>query len=228
MTTKWIDKLDEKTLRNIALNIGVDPALAVALWEQESSRGKNLKEHATSRYGLVRGPLQVTDVTFKENFPRGRIDSQIDNAIAGLTYLKKWIDKSGGDVEAALQAYHSGSPGVTRQDKDGNVFFKKDSLGKLTGSYAQDVLRRQAKIGRENFDARDYKNLMSQDDLEFDLDKVFNDASTPESDTSLFSKEMDTGMAMDFDPYAYLTSSDFDGFLDNMFDEVISERSMYG
>jgi len=238
MATEWIDTLTEPVLRSIAINLGVDPNDAVAIWEQETSRGKILKEHPTTSYGLVRGPLQVTDSTFKENFPGGRLDSQIDNAIAGLTYYKKWLNKTNGDKEAALQAYHSGSPGVTRKNKQGIIEFKKDPLGKMTGAYAREVLNRIAKLEKSNYDSKDY--LAQRPVTELEPPSLFGTEETLANIPSLLDKEIGvedafqsptfstSGLAGDFDPQAYLVSSQFDSLLDDMYNELVSERSAYG
>jgi len=205
--------INESIIRRLAQQIGVSPSVAVALWDQESSRGKLTRNRDAGRYGQIRGPFQVSDAAFKEVYPEGDVDNEVDNAIAGLSYLKKWIDRTGGDVKAALEAYHSGSPGSTKKDSEGREIFKKDSLGKLTGSYAEDVLRKARDIdGSNEFDARDYKAQTKQVD-------VFN--SNDISPVATVEPTVDfTALA---DPHAYLASDEMRNLLSQYYDDVIGE-----
>ncbi len=89
----------------------VPPELALAVWQQESSSGRNA---GVSPKG-ARGGFQLMPATFKEVMPSGSIDDPVDNMEAGLKYLRKGLDASGGDMEGAAQFYYHGSvlsPGI--------------------------------------------------------------------------------------------------------------------
>src|SRR6185503_7132333 len=79
----------------------VPPELALAVWQQESSSGRNT---ATSPKGAV-GGFQVLPDTFKRYLPKGDINDPVDNMQAGLAVLRDGLDKSGGDPEGAAQFY---------------------------------------------------------------------------------------------------------------------------
>lgn len=212
--------LDEQMIRSIAKNVGVPEGLALAVWEQESGRGKNTRQHATAKYGMVRGPFQVTDATFKQFNPGGDVNDDFDNAVAGIKYLKHWWDRTGGDVEATAQAYHSGSPGDSYTDKNGILRFKKDSLGKYTNVYGKDIVSKVERLGLDNpanYDSKDYKakavSLFGLDDnipppIKRDPVTIDNGFSEPLAD-----------------PHKYIASQEMRDLLSKYYDDVMSEMA---
>lgn len=142
-------RLTVEAITEAAMDHGIPPALALAVWEQESGRGTNPRArkavpHAgdPDRFGSVRGEFQVLDSTFKKYFPRGNPDDPIENMLAGVKELASAYKKSGGDVESTLAVYHSGSPGIIKSDGS----LKRDSLGKMTGAYIKDVTNLMGKL----------------------------------------------------------------------------------
>ena len=98
-------QLREDEVRTLAQIYGVPESLALAIWGQESSRGTNVR---TSAKG-PRGGFQVIPSTFQQYNPGGNIDDPVDNATAGLKYLRDLMDRY-GDPELAAQAYYGGRP----------------------------------------------------------------------------------------------------------------------
>lgn len=87
--------------------MGVPPSLALSVWQQESSRATGEKP-VVSPKGAV-GPFQVMPGTFKAYGPKGGdINDPVDNMLAGLSYLREGLRRSGGDPEGAAQFYYSG------------------------------------------------------------------------------------------------------------------------
>ncbi|HXC41313.1 MAG TPA: lytic transglycosylase domain-containing protein, partial [Burkholderiales bacterium] len=103
----------------IANEEGLDPRLALAVYQQESSSGANAK---TSSKG-ARGGFQVMPATFAQMMPGGNIDDPADNARAGIRYLKTNFDRYGGDVDKTVAAYFTGPGNV---DKAGGIPLTSD------------------------------------------------------------------------------------------------------
>lgn len=90
---------------------GLPPALLLAVWDQESSRGQNPND---SPKGAV-GGFQVMPDTFRRYMPGGNIRDPVDNMFAGIRVLQDGMQQGGGDPRKALQFYYSGKilpPGV--------------------------------------------------------------------------------------------------------------------
>lgn len=83
---------------------GVPSELALAVWQQESSSGKNTK---TSPKGAV-GEFQIMPATFRRYMPGGDINDPVDNMMVGLDVLADGLQKSGGDYKGAAQFYYHG------------------------------------------------------------------------------------------------------------------------
>lgn len=102
--------ISEDDVTTIARLYGVPPSLALSIWEQESSKnrtgkGKDGKPLVSS--AGARGPMQVMPGTFKEMMSEGGdIDNPVDNLVAGVKYLAKGLQRSGGDPEGAAQFYY--------------------------------------------------------------------------------------------------------------------------
>lgn len=97
-------RLSEEDVIVAAQLAGVPPELALAVWGQESSSGRNAK---TSPKGAV-GDFQVTPATFRRYMPDGNINDPVDNMQAGLAVLADGLRKSQGDLEGAAQYYYHG------------------------------------------------------------------------------------------------------------------------
>lgn len=97
-------RLRPDEVETAAMLHGVPPELALAIWQQESSRGANAR---TSPKGAV-GGFQVMPATFRRYMPNGDINDPVDNMMAGLKVLRDGLNKSGGDPEGAAQFYYHG------------------------------------------------------------------------------------------------------------------------
>lgn len=84
---------------------GAPLPVVMAIWQQESDSGKNVK---TSPKGAV-GDFQLMPATFKKYVPNGNIYDPVDNMQAGVSYIKDLADRYGGDPEKIAQAYYHGS-----------------------------------------------------------------------------------------------------------------------
>jgi len=116
----------------------LSPELLRAVIQQES--GGNPK--ATSGAG-ARGLMQLMPIT-AEDLGVTNPDDLYDPAInidAGARYLNQLLKQFGGDITAALSAYHSGPGRVSRLRKEyGDDYV--DQLGPVGQRYATDVLNR--------------------------------------------------------------------------------------
>lgn len=97
-------RLTEDDVATTAEVMGVPPELALAIWQQESSSGRNA---GVSPKGAV-GGFQVMPATFKRYYPNGDINDPVDNMLAGLRVLKDGLDRYGGNMEKASQFYYHG------------------------------------------------------------------------------------------------------------------------
>lgn len=84
---------------------GVPPALALAIWDQESGSGSNAK---TSGKGAT-GDFQMMPATFQQFDPTGDINDPVDNMHAALGYMGSLLKRYNGDWEKVAQAYYHGS-----------------------------------------------------------------------------------------------------------------------
>lgn len=83
--------------------------LTKSIYQQETGSGRNV---AVSTAG-ARGHMQVMPGTFKEVADKGwSIEDPIDNMRAGIRYLDKMLQRSGGDPELAAVGYYSGPGGM--------------------------------------------------------------------------------------------------------------------
>jgi len=148
-----IQQLRPDEVRQLAQIYGVPPALALSIWQQESSAGKNA---ATSSKG-ARGGFQVMPATFQQYNPGGNIDDPTDNAVAGLRYLRDLMDRY-GDPELAAQAYYGGRPVGVRGKQD-----VTSGPGTPTISqYGQQVVQRMAQF-EPQYDAQMLPTLPAYD-----------------------------------------------------------------
>jgi len=85
----------------------VDPRLALAVAEQESSYNTKAKAPGSTAGGY----MQVTDAAMKDAGFDPKKDNRFDPRVgsqAGVNYLSKMLDISGGDTRLALARYHLG------------------------------------------------------------------------------------------------------------------------
>jgi len=131
-------QLSAEQVAQIANEEGLDPRLALAVYQQESSSGANPK---TSSKG-ARGGFQVLPATFASMLPGGNIDDPADNARAGIRYLKTNYDRYGGDVDKTIAAYFTGPGNV---DKANGIPLTNDG----TTSTPQYVAGVRAKLDKQ-------------------------------------------------------------------------------
>ena len=128
-------------------------SLARSIYHQESRSGKNT---GVSSAG-ARGPMQVMPGTFDEMLPGGNINDPYQNTLAGLRYIKKMYDKSGGDLNLTAVGYYGGPGGMSKAKQGVAVGVPTDKNAPDTLQYAKEVLGRTNKqpVSRETLDAPD-------------------------------------------------------------------------
>ena len=122
-------------------------SLARSIYAQESSSGKNAK---TSNAGAV-GGMQILPGTFNEMLPGGNINDPYDNSRAGLRYIKKLSDMSGGDPSLVAAGYYGGPGGMQKAKQGVAVSDPRNPNAPTTLEYAKQVMARQDKkdVSRE-------------------------------------------------------------------------------
>lgn len=106
-----------------ARNMGVDPALALALADRESGMNPKEPRGALGEYGM----MQVMPQTFQQ-FGKGDPANFNDNLNASMNYLRHLQDTYGGNEYRMAQAYNGGDRAVRRGTSE---------------AYASDVMRRE-------------------------------------------------------------------------------------
>lgn len=91
----------------IAREEDVPVSLALAVYGKESSFGSDPSADIPHDGGVL-GPFQLKPETFQGELPGGDINNPEDNARAGIKYLKKAYDASGGNVAEAGYRYYGG------------------------------------------------------------------------------------------------------------------------
>jgi soluble lytic murein transglycosylase-like protein len=99
-------------VQSVASMYGVSPSLAAAIAWQESGFNNAMVSSANAR-----GVMQVMPGTWtyvQENLAARRLDpaSATDNVHAGVLYLKRMLDETGGDENAAIAGYYQGLASV--------------------------------------------------------------------------------------------------------------------
>lgn len=116
---------------------GIDPALVMAVIEQES----NGKKDAKSRAGAL-GLMQLMPQTAKELKVNPKCPKQ--NVKGGVAYLKRLIARY-GDIELALQAYNWGMGNLDSYLRTGKGTRGQD-MPEETRKYANGVLNRIIRV----------------------------------------------------------------------------------
>ena len=99
-------------VQQVAAAHGVSPSLAAAIAWQESGFNNAMVSPANAR-----GVMQVMPGTWdyvQENLAGRRLDpdSAVDNVHAGVMYLKRLLDETGGDEATAIAGYYQGMGSV--------------------------------------------------------------------------------------------------------------------
>jgi LysM repeat protein len=106
-------RLSAADIQSVAALHGVSPSLAAAIAWQESGFNNGMVSGANAR-----GVMQVMPGTWdyvQQNLAGGQqLDpgSATDNVHAGVLYLKRLLDESGGDENAAIAGYYQGLSSV--------------------------------------------------------------------------------------------------------------------
>src|SRR6185369_12840808 len=106
-------RLSAGDVQAVASQYGVSPSLAAAIAWQESGFNNSMVSDANAR-----GVMQVMPGTWdyvQQNLAGGRQldpNSATDNVHAGVMYLKRLLDDSGGDENAAIAGYYQGLSSV--------------------------------------------------------------------------------------------------------------------
>jgi soluble lytic murein transglycosylase-like protein len=95
-------------IQSVAAQYGVSPSLAAAIAWQESGFNNSMISGANAR-----GVMQVTPGTWdyvQANLAQRKLDpsSATDNVHAGVLYLKRLLNDTGGDENAAIAGYYQG------------------------------------------------------------------------------------------------------------------------
>ena len=99
-------------VQSVAAQYGVSPSLAAAIAWQESGFNNAMVSAANAR-----GVMQVMPGTWdyvQQNLAQRRLDptSATDNVHAGVMYLRRLLDATGGDENAAIAGYYQGLQSV--------------------------------------------------------------------------------------------------------------------
>jgi hypothetical protein len=142
-------RLTEDDVITAAQLAGVPPELALAIWGQESSSGRNAK---TSSKGAV-GDFQVMPATFRRYMPDGDINNPVDNMQAGLAVLADGLRKAKGDHEGAAQFYYHGRvlPEGAEGPNSGAGTPSTRQYGQQVVARAQEIRQRNPALGKPTF-----------------------------------------------------------------------------
>jgi len=105
-------RLGAADVQSVAAQYGVSPSLAAAIAWQESGFNNAMVSGANAR-----GVMQVMPGTWdyvQQNLARRPLDpaSATDNVHAGVIYLRRLLDETGGDENAAIAGYYQGLQSV--------------------------------------------------------------------------------------------------------------------
>lgn len=143
---KWWQDLPKLSALDVALEAeGVAGSLADvarSIYAQESGSGKNT---STSTAG-ARGGMQILPGTFREVAGKGwDIDDPIDNARAGVRYIRKMSDKAGGDPALTAVGYYGGPGAIEKARRGEAVSDPRNPKAPTTLDYAAQVVGRMQK-----------------------------------------------------------------------------------
>ena len=113
--------------------------LARSIYTQESGGGKNTK---TSNAG-ARGGMQIIPGTFAQVADKGwSIDDPLQNARAGIRYLKTLDKQAGGDPALTAAGYYGGPGGLEKARRGVAVADPRNPNAPNTLQYGQQVVAR--------------------------------------------------------------------------------------
>ena len=113
--------------------------VARSIYQQESGGGKNTK---TSNAGAV-GGMQIIPSTFASVADKGwNITDPVQNARAGIRYLKQLDEQSGGDPALTAAGYYGGPGGMEKARKGIAVSDPRNPNAPNTLQYGQQVAAR--------------------------------------------------------------------------------------
>ena len=143
---KWWDDLPKLSPLDVALEAegltGKLADVARSIYAQESGSGRNT---ATSNAG-ARGGMQILPGTFREVAGKGwDIDDPVDNARAGVRYIRKMAEKAGGDPALTAVAYYAGPRAIEKARRGEAVSDPRNPKAPNTLEYAAQVVGRLQK-----------------------------------------------------------------------------------
>jgi hypothetical protein len=142
----WWDELPKASPMDAALQAegvtGPLADLARSIYAQESGSGTNTK---TSNAG-ARGGMQILPGTFREVAGKDwDIDDPLDNARAGVRYIKALSKKADGDPTLTAVGYYGGPGGMDKARRGEAVSDPRNPKAPNTLQYAQQVVDRMQK-----------------------------------------------------------------------------------
>jgi N-acetylmuramoyl-L-alanine amidase len=105
-------RLSAEQVKSLAAQHGAPASLAAAIAWQESGFNNSMVSSANAR-----GVMQVMPGTWdyvQQNLAQGQLDpsSATDNVHAGVMYLRRLLDETGGDENSAIAGYYQGLTSV--------------------------------------------------------------------------------------------------------------------
>jgi N-acetylmuramoyl-L-alanine amidase len=122
-------------VQSVAAQYGVSPSLAAAIAWQESGFNNSMVSGANAR-----GVMQVMPGTWdyvQQNLAQRPLDpnSATDNVHAGVLYLKRLLDETGGDENAAIAGYYQGLKSVRERGMYDDTSHYVDNVQALRGRF---------------------------------------------------------------------------------------------
>jgi LysM repeat protein len=122
-------------IQSVAAQYGVSPSLAAAIAWQESGFNNAMVSSANAR-----GVMQVMPGTWdyvQQNLAQRQLDpnSATDNVHAGVLYLKRLLDETGGDESTAIAGYYQGLKSVRERGMYDDTAQYVDNVQALRGRF---------------------------------------------------------------------------------------------
>jgi N-acetylmuramoyl-L-alanine amidase len=122
-------------VQSVAAQHGVSPSLAAAIAWQESGFNNSMVSSANAR-----GVMQVMPGTWdyvQQNLAQGQLDpnSATDNVHAGVLYLRRLLDETGGDENSAIAGYYQGLKSVRERGMYDDTSQYVDNVQALRGRF---------------------------------------------------------------------------------------------
>ena len=124
------EKLD-RMVAKVALALNLDPNLIKAVIKTES----NFDPRAVSKAG-AKGLMQLMPATARELGVKD-VFNPLENVWAGASYLKKMLDRHGGDIKSALASYNWGPGNFDRHGSQRMPGETRRYISAVTRHYAQ-------------------------------------------------------------------------------------------